>query len=194
MVALADDLRLGMFVVARLAPPARHHRHAALLPYGGTTAIVLIPHDVVLVREPLDAAHGPDRTGVLRPAPEGRCVRRPRGVLRDWRRPPCPGRTPAPAKRPVRPVRPGTPGPARHHRPGRVVRPLRILRILPHPGTPGPAARRVRRPTWPPSCATRRPGPAGTDRRGPHRRRRLHRQARRLVPRRFRSGTLEPGR
>ncbi|GAA3973643.1 nitrate- and nitrite sensing domain-containing protein [Streptomyces marokkonensis] len=57
VVALADDLRLGMFVVARLA-----HRHGITVtlrssPYGGTTAIVLIPHDVV-VREPVDAPHG----------------------------------------------------------------------------------------------------------------------------------------
>ncbi|MEV4788383.1 nitrate- and nitrite sensing domain-containing protein [Streptomyces tuirus] len=50
VVALADDLRLGMFVVAQLA-----HRHGVAVtlrssPYGGTTAIVLIPHEIV-VRE-----------------------------------------------------------------------------------------------------------------------------------------------
>ncbi|GGS37703.1 sensor histidine kinase [Streptomyces violaceus] len=50
VVALADDLRLGMFVIAQLA-----HRHGIAVtlrasPYGGTTAIVLIPHDIV-VRE-----------------------------------------------------------------------------------------------------------------------------------------------
>ncbi|GAA4017669.1 sensor histidine kinase [Streptomyces plumbiresistens] len=54
VVALADDLRLGMFVISRLA-----HRHGITVtlrpsPYGGTTAIVLIPHDIV-VREPADA-------------------------------------------------------------------------------------------------------------------------------------------
>ncbi|MDO0937471.1 nitrate- and nitrite sensing domain-containing protein [Streptomyces sp. DG2A-72] len=48
VVALADDLRLGMFVISRLA-----HRHGIAVtlrssPYGGTTAIVLIPHDVVV--------------------------------------------------------------------------------------------------------------------------------------------------
>ncbi|MGP4008262.1 sensor histidine kinase [Streptomyces sp. 4N124] len=48
VVALADDLRLGMFVISRLA-----HRHGISVtlrssPYGGTTAIVLIPHDVVV--------------------------------------------------------------------------------------------------------------------------------------------------
>ncbi|MFD6738428.1 nitrate- and nitrite sensing domain-containing protein [Streptomyces anthocyanicus] len=57
VVALADDLRLGMFVVARLA-----HRHGITVtlrpsPYGGTTAIVLIPHDIV-VREPAGGADG----------------------------------------------------------------------------------------------------------------------------------------
>ncbi|MBE8473379.1 sensor histidine kinase [Streptomyces justiciae] len=50
VVALADDLRLGMFVVAQLAD--RHGIAVTLRssPYGGTTAIVLIPHEV-LVRE-----------------------------------------------------------------------------------------------------------------------------------------------
>jgi signal transduction histidine kinase len=54
VVALADDLRLGMFVVARLA--VRHGIAVTLRssPYGGTTAIVLIPDDIV-VRDP--AAH-----------------------------------------------------------------------------------------------------------------------------------------
>ncbi|MFC5213460.1 nitrate- and nitrite sensing domain-containing protein [Streptomyces coerulescens] len=48
VVALADDLRLGMFVIGLLA---RRHGIAVTLrssPYGGTTAIVLIPHDVVV--------------------------------------------------------------------------------------------------------------------------------------------------
>ncbi|TPQ22972.1 sensor histidine kinase [Streptomyces sporangiiformans] len=60
VVALADDLRLGMFVVARLA--TRHGIAVTLRssPYGGTTAIVLVPHDIV-VREDLD-----------QPATEGR--------------------------------------------------------------------------------------------------------------------------
>ncbi|MBC9726223.1 nitrate- and nitrite sensing domain-containing protein [Streptomyces sp. TRM68367] len=52
VVALADDLRLGMFVVAQLA-----HRHGIAVtlrssPYGGTTAIVLIPHDIVVLEVP----------------------------------------------------------------------------------------------------------------------------------------------
>ncbi|MER8219232.1 nitrate- and nitrite sensing domain-containing protein [Streptomyces sp. NPDC094143] len=48
VVALADDLRLGMFVIAQLA-----HRHGIAVtlrasPYGGTTAIVLVPHEIVV--------------------------------------------------------------------------------------------------------------------------------------------------
>ncbi|MFE6406792.1 nitrate- and nitrite sensing domain-containing protein [Streptomyces sp. NPDC057837] len=63
VVALADDLRLGMFVIAQLA-----HRHGIAVtlrasPYGGTTAIVLVPHDIV-VREVADgAAPGVPGTG-----------------------------------------------------------------------------------------------------------------------------------
>ncbi|WP_107469860.1 nitrate- and nitrite sensing domain-containing protein, partial [Streptomyces mangrovisoli] len=61
VVALADDLRLGMFVIARLA-----HRHGIGVtlrpsPYGGTTAIVLLPYDIVVRETP----------GARRPAPEG---------------------------------------------------------------------------------------------------------------------------
>ncbi|WP_320778095.1 nitrate- and nitrite sensing domain-containing protein, partial [Streptomyces sp. CRN 30] len=61
VVALADDLRLGMFVIARLA--TRHGITVTLRPspYGGTTAIVLVPHEIV-VREGADepaAGSGP---------------------------------------------------------------------------------------------------------------------------------------
>ncbi|MFF4590786.1 nitrate- and nitrite sensing domain-containing protein [Streptomyces sp. NPDC001388] len=65
VVALADDLRLGMFVIARLA---NRHGIAVTLrssPYGGTTAIVLLPHDIV-VREAPDA--DPSEAGALRAA------------------------------------------------------------------------------------------------------------------------------
>ncbi|WP_399891043.1 nitrate- and nitrite sensing domain-containing protein [Streptomyces sp. BBFR51] len=101
VVALADDLRLGMFVVARLA-----HRHGITVtlrssPYGGTTAIVLIPHDIV-VREPFgaaggtgDAAAGTDDHGAAEdpvPASSGLSS--------------APGEEPAGADRPVRPPRP----------------------------------------------------------------------------------------
>jgi signal transduction histidine kinase len=56
VVGLADDLRLGMFVVARLA--VRHGVTVTLRPspYGGTTAIVLVPHDIVVPETP--HAHG----------------------------------------------------------------------------------------------------------------------------------------
>ncbi|NGO11910.1 sensor histidine kinase [Streptomyces sp. HC44] len=52
VVALADDLRLGMFVIARLA--TRHGIAVTLRasPYGGTTAIVLVPHDIVVREDP----------------------------------------------------------------------------------------------------------------------------------------------
>ncbi|MGW1559800.1 nitrate- and nitrite sensing domain-containing protein [Streptomyces sp. NPDC002144] len=72
VVALADDLRLGMFVIARLA--TRHGIAVTLRPspYGGTTAIVLVPHDIVVreVAEPARAA-GQAWDGVTGPdAPE----------------------------------------------------------------------------------------------------------------------------
>ncbi|MFI6373558.1 nitrate- and nitrite sensing domain-containing protein [Streptomyces sp. NPDC050546] len=58
VVALADDLRLGMFVIAQLA-----HRHGIavtlrLSPFGGTTAIVLIPHDIVVREIPATGTPG----------------------------------------------------------------------------------------------------------------------------------------
>ncbi|MEU5631794.1 nitrate- and nitrite sensing domain-containing protein [Streptomyces rishiriensis] len=82
VVALADDLRLGMFVVARLA--TRHGIAVTLRssPYGGTTAIVLVPHDIVVLdaaddRSPADDLPGaPAAAGSLRPdtglTPRGR--------------------------------------------------------------------------------------------------------------------------
>ncbi|WP_030212486.1 nitrate- and nitrite sensing domain-containing protein [Streptomyces sp. NRRL WC-3626] len=70
VVALADDLRLGMFVISQLA-----HRHGIGVtlrpsPYGGTTAIVLIPHEIVV----RDAASGGARgeTGADRADVNGR--------------------------------------------------------------------------------------------------------------------------
>ncbi|MDX3580165.1 nitrate- and nitrite sensing domain-containing protein, partial [Streptomyces sp. FL07-04A] len=64
VVALADDLRLGMFVIARLA--TRHGIGVTLRssPYGGTTAIVLLPHEVVVRESPdgEDPAAGISRT------------------------------------------------------------------------------------------------------------------------------------
>ncbi|MEU6371870.1 nitrate- and nitrite sensing domain-containing protein [Streptomyces sp. NPDC046909] len=75
VVALADDLRLGMFVIAQLA--TRHGINVTLRssPYGGTTAIVLLPHEIV-VREsggseaPVTAeAPGADPAEVVPPVP-----------------------------------------------------------------------------------------------------------------------------
>ncbi|MFF1295961.1 MULTISPECIES: nitrate- and nitrite sensing domain-containing protein [unclassified Streptomyces] len=61
VVALADDLRLGMFVIGRLA--TRHGIAVTLRPspYGGTTAIVLLPQEIV-VRDVADT--GAPGTGV----------------------------------------------------------------------------------------------------------------------------------
>ena len=55
VVALAGDLRLGMFVIARLA--TRHGIAVTLRPspYGGTTAIVLLPHEIVVREAPVPA-------------------------------------------------------------------------------------------------------------------------------------------
>ena len=67
VVALADDLRLGMFVIARLAN--RHGVQVTLRssPYGGTAAIVLIPHEIV-VREEDEPEHP---VGAVAPATSG---------------------------------------------------------------------------------------------------------------------------
>lgn len=65
VVALADDLRLGMFVIGRLA--TRHGIAVTLRPspYGGTTAIVLLPHEIVVQEtEETEGTDGaPDETG-----------------------------------------------------------------------------------------------------------------------------------
>ncbi|MCW8378377.1 sensor histidine kinase [Streptomyces justiciae] len=71
VVALADDLRLGMFVVAQLAD--RHGIAVTLRssPYGGTTAIVLIPHEVLVREEDGGApAEQPDREPETSERPE----------------------------------------------------------------------------------------------------------------------------
>src|SRR6185437_228805 len=58
---LADSDQLGLFVVSRLA--ARHQIKVSLRgsPYGGTAAIVLMPHRLVVAEADADA--GPDATG-----------------------------------------------------------------------------------------------------------------------------------
>ncbi|MGW1614411.1 sensor histidine kinase [Streptomyces sp. NPDC002285] len=67
VVALADDLRLGMFVIARLA---QRHGIAVTLrssPFGGTTAIVLIPHDVVVRDLPAPEPDEVEHSGAAEP-------------------------------------------------------------------------------------------------------------------------------
>jgi signal transduction histidine kinase len=78
VVALADDPRLGMFVVGRLA--ARHGISVTLRssPYGGSAAIVLIPADIVVceleednacaVPPPAGPGRLPPRRASVRPA------------------------------------------------------------------------------------------------------------------------------
>lgn len=67
VVALADDLRLGMFVIAQLS---RRHGITVTLrssPYGGTTAIVLIPHDVVVQDLPAPDREEVEHAGAAEP-------------------------------------------------------------------------------------------------------------------------------
>ncbi|MFF4471475.1 nitrate- and nitrite sensing domain-containing protein [Streptomyces sp. NPDC001599] len=123
VVALADDLRLGMFVVARLA-----HRHGITVtlrpsPYGGTTAIVLIPHDIV-VREPAGGADGTDvaAEGARGPRVAGPAAAAARGSGDPvtGTGPAAPGTEAGPATaadpvggpEPVRPLRSSRPAPA----------------------------------------------------------------------------------
>lgn len=56
VLAVSDSARLGMFVIARLA--ARHGIQVSLRssPYGGTTAIVLVPSALIAVRQELDSS------------------------------------------------------------------------------------------------------------------------------------------
>src|SRR5215472_327176 len=58
---LAESDRLGLFVVARLAAKHRIKIVMRPSPYGGTTAIVLLPHAIVVARDALDA----DASGTL---------------------------------------------------------------------------------------------------------------------------------
>jgi len=79
VVALADDLRLGMFVIARLA--ARHGIAVTLRssPYGGTTAIVLVPHEIVVRETPVPAVPDMETAEALEEAaPKARHAKQPR--------------------------------------------------------------------------------------------------------------------
>ncbi|WP_406441627.1 nitrate- and nitrite sensing domain-containing protein [Streptomyces sp. NBC_01613] len=79
VVALADDLRLGMFVIARLA--TRHGIAVTLRasPYGGTTAIVLLPHEIVVRETPVPSdTPAPEEPDTVEEPAES--VREPRPV------------------------------------------------------------------------------------------------------------------
>ncbi|MFD1659025.1 nitrate- and nitrite sensing domain-containing protein [Streptomyces caeni] len=94
VVALADDLRLGMFVVARLA--TRHGIAVTLRPspYGGTTAIVLLPHDIVVREAPGSEAEPAEPLRGPRPAASARTAGAPSPV-------PVPVPVPAPVPAPA---------------------------------------------------------------------------------------------
>ncbi|MGI8335416.1 sensor histidine kinase [Actinomadura scrupuli] len=66
---LADSDRLGLFVVSRLA--ARHGVRVTLQQsaYGGTTAVVLMPHELIVAREEPELESPADESGVWRPQP-----------------------------------------------------------------------------------------------------------------------------
>ncbi|KUL31107.1 sensor histidine kinase [Streptomyces regalis] len=97
VVALADDLRLGMFVIGRLA-----HRHGIAVtlrssPYGGTTAIVLIPHDIVVRDVPAPDRDEVQHAGAAEPEEP---VRESRPVVPARTAPaPAPAPSPAPSAR-----------------------------------------------------------------------------------------------
>ncbi|MEU4826816.1 nitrate- and nitrite sensing domain-containing protein [Actinomadura citrea] len=88
---LVDTERLGLFVVARLA--ARHGIQVSLQPspYGGTTAIVLVPHALVVLDDDWHTARG---RGAGAPQPVGSAVLGGGGPARLGRpaRPALPGR------------------------------------------------------------------------------------------------------
>lgn len=90
---LADSDQLGLFVVSRLA--ARHQIKVSLRgsPFGGTAAIVLMPHRLVVAEADADAA-GPDATGpgtvgpdVIEPAAIGLDATGPGAIGPDAMRP-----------------------------------------------------------------------------------------------------------
>ncbi|MER5431433.1 nitrate- and nitrite sensing domain-containing protein [Streptomyces sp. NPDC002588] len=107
VVALADDLRLGMFVIARLA--TRHGIAVTLRPspYGGTTAIVLVPHDIVVPETAADTA--PESGGpripaaLVPPTPRGETSRASSQTVSD-----APRERPSESREPSGPTRRGT--------------------------------------------------------------------------------------
>ncbi|MFJ3306523.1 nitrate- and nitrite sensing domain-containing protein [Streptomyces sp. NPDC086549] len=105
VVALADDLRLGMFVIARLA--TRHGIAVTLRPspYGGTTAIVLVPHEIVVREAPVPPAPKDphERAGTTTDEKETEAA----PPLAQRARPAEPARTAGARRQPPRSDRPG---------------------------------------------------------------------------------------
>ncbi|MFE9450269.1 nitrate- and nitrite sensing domain-containing protein [Streptomyces sp. NPDC006739] len=160
---LFDSDRLGLFVVSRLA--ARHgiKVHLRTSPYGGTTAVVLLP-TTLLHTKPSDGAH--------RPATDAEPVPR-----RDHARVPDePARqeaVAAPADRPALVTAPASPGPANDTPPPGVTT-LRLHRPADDPESSEDLPRRVRQASLAPQLRRRRPeeparspAPGGDERRTP---------------------------
>lgn len=104
---LADSDRLGLFVVARLA--ARHGIRVTLQPsaYGGTSAVVLLPHGLVILEDDSSGVDGAERPQLTAPAPAITANQQP--DTRAWFEPsqtarpqrPAPAAEPMPAPPPV---------------------------------------------------------------------------------------------
>ncbi|WCE02415.1 nitrate- and nitrite sensing domain-containing protein (plasmid) [Streptomyces sp. HUAS 31] len=152
VVALAEDLRLGMFVVSQLA-----HRHGVTVtlrrsPYGGTTALVLIPRHVVV----RDSGTAPARATAAYPGGPG--VRGPAttGV---------PGPATA-AGAGAGPVRGGAPDPTAVAGTATVVTPAATTADAPSVAAVGaPGSERSEFPPLPPGPAPGTLGPAVSGRR-----------------------------
>ncbi|MES9810383.1 sensor histidine kinase [Streptomyces cinereoruber] len=145
-IARAEDLdlfdsdRLGLFVVSRLS--ARHDIkvHLRPSPYGGTTAVVLLPTDVLQGALPPGRGAPEDGPGETRPAGERpdparsgdahRAAPRPQGSGRHGNPPQCPDGALTPLPR--------IPSPSR---PQPLPRPTAVPALTAHPGLgpePGP--------------------------------------------------------
>ncbi|MFJ6409827.1 nitrate- and nitrite sensing domain-containing protein [Streptomyces hydrogenans] len=139
---LFDSDRLGLFVVSRLSTRHAIKVHLRPSPYGGTTAVVLLPTD--LLQGALPAGHGtaadPVEAGTA-PAP----ATAPRGEERAAREREEAHR--AEARRFARPAPdPHTPAPDPHT-------------LAPDPRTPGPGPGAPKPPAGTPVSATGRPAP-----------------------------------
>ncbi|MEV5726111.1 nitrate- and nitrite sensing domain-containing protein [Streptomyces pharetrae] len=168
---LFDSDRLGLFVVSRLA--ARHDIkvHLRTSPYGGTTAVVLLPkallHGGAAERSPGERATG-------QPAEERAHAR----VHGDPRHRKTPVRAvPTPADRPALVTPAPVPAPVAQHTPEPPPPGVTALRLHRPPDTPdgtGDLPRRVRQTHLAPQLRARRPeepaqqtGPHGDDQRTP---------------------------